>query len=85
MSAWHWELGGDCGTQHCWAGWAVHISGEKGYDLQGETCAPFAALCIMKKSCDDFDQAPNFYADDDVALDKIREKAMKAMEKKNDI
>lgn len=32
MSDWHSD--GECGTTHCRAGWAIHLAGKAGYELE---------------------------------------------------
>lgn len=31
-----WHLDGECGTTHCRAGWAIHLAGKAGYELERE-------------------------------------------------
>lgn len=45
VHSWH-----TCDTTHCWAGWIVHLAGEKGYELEKKTNTPFAAHLIYKAS-----------------------------------
>jgi hypothetical protein len=45
MSAWH-----TCETTHCRAGWAIHLAGEAGYELEKKTSPVFAAMQIYKAS-----------------------------------
>lgn len=39
-----------CETTHCRAGWAVHLAGEAGYELEKKTSWLFAAQQIYKAS-----------------------------------
>jgi hypothetical protein len=45
MGDWH-----TCETTHCRAGWAVHLAGEEGYELEEKTSTEFAAMCIFNAS-----------------------------------
>ena len=45
MGLFHW-----CETTHCRAGWAIHLAGEAGYQLEKETSSVFAAMQIYKAS-----------------------------------
>jgi len=45
MNTWH-----SCNTTHCRAGWAVHLAGEAGYELEKRTSVLFAAQQIYKAS-----------------------------------
>ena len=62
-----------CGTQHCWAGWAVNLAGEEGYILEHKTCTPYAALCIMKRSNPKMNRIPDFFSDNYMAYESIKE------------
>jgi hypothetical protein len=61
MSQWH-----SCETTHCRAGWAVHLAGKDGYELErklGSTAA--AGALIYHRSTG---RVPDFYASDEDAL-----------------
>jgi hypothetical protein len=61
MSQWH-----SCETTHCRAGWAVHLAGKDGYELErrlGSTSA--AGALIYHRSTG---RIPDFYASDEDAL-----------------
>ncbi len=45
MSSYH-----ACQTTHCRAGWAIHLAGEAGYELERATSPVFAAMQIYKAS-----------------------------------
>jgi hypothetical protein len=45
METWH-----TCGTTHCRAGWAVHLAGEAGYDLENVVGTELAAILIYRES-----------------------------------
>ena len=56
-----------CGTTHCRAGWAVHLAGEAGYELERRTDPVFAAMQIYKAS--GYQISPvRFFESNDVAL-----------------
>ena len=46
MDGWHNESG-RCGTAHCIAGWAVHLSGKEGYDLEDEVGSATAGAILL--------------------------------------
>lgn len=60
-----------CGTAHCRAGWATTLAGKKGLELEAEYDAPTAAALIYIKSRPD-EPVPDFYCDNDEALDDIK-------------
>jgi hypothetical protein len=45
MGDWH-----TCETVHCWAGWVVHLAGEKGKELEEYFNTPLAAQLIYRDS-----------------------------------
>ena len=45
MGDWH-----TCDSTHCRAGWAVHLAGKEGYDLEKKTSTQFAAMSIFNAS-----------------------------------
>ena len=45
MERWH-----SCGTTHCRAGWAVHLSGEAGYALEKFHGSALAGQLIYRES-----------------------------------
>ncbi len=73
MSAWHGEAP-ECGTTHCRAGWAVHKAGEAGYALEAKVGSAVAGLLIYLKSTG---VIPDFYCDNQEALEDIRACAAK--------
>ena len=66
-----YDVFGCCGTQHCWAGWAINLAGLEGYKLEYELGQTLAALCIMKKSDPKMKILPDFYLDEEDALIEI--------------
>jgi hypothetical protein len=69
MSTWH-----ACGTTHCRAGWAVHLAGTAGYELEERTSAAFAAQQIYKAS--GYEISPcRFYDDNQAALADMKQLA----------
>lgn len=46
MNGWHNESG-RCGTAHCIAGWAVHLEGKAGYDLEDEVGPETAGALLL--------------------------------------
>ncbi len=68
MRSWH-----DCETTHCRAGWAVHLAGKAGYELERKYGTNVAGALISIASCPHLDgKVPDFYASDDEAMADIR-------------
>jgi hypothetical protein len=69
MSAWH----ASCGTAHCRAGWAIHLAGTSGYNLEEEvgSCAAGALIYAASRP----GPVPDFYASNEEALADIRASA----------
>lgn len=63
MPWWH-----TCETTHCRAGWAIHLAGKAGYDLEEAVGPSAAAALIYQKSAG---YVPDFYADENSALKDI--------------
>src|SRR4029077_7313376 len=63
MGSWH-----VCETTHCRAGWAVHLTGEKGRALERKLGPAGAGAFIYWRSTG---RVPNFYATDEDALADI--------------
>jgi hypothetical protein len=57
-----------CGTTHCRAGWAVHLAGEAGYELEKSTDWCFAAMQIFKASSTIKVAPARFYESYEVAM-----------------
>lgn len=70
MGGWHM-----CKTTHCRGGWAIHLAGKKGYDLESEIGVDAAAALIYLKSTG---YIPDFFTTDKEAKDDIRKQAKKA-------
>ncbi|MBA2741466.1 MAG: pentapeptide repeat-containing protein, partial [Actinobacteria bacterium] len=70
MIDWH-----SCATTHCRAGWAIHLAGESGYDLERETSPGVAGWMIYLASTG---RAPHFYDDTETALEDIKRCAEQA-------
>ena len=65
MGAWH-----QCETTHCRAGWAIHLAGKSGYDLEKNMGDPaLAGRAIYRASTG---RSPHFYATNERALADIR-------------
>jgi hypothetical protein len=64
MDVWH-----TCETTHCRAGWAIHLAGEAGYDLESRLGSATAGSLIYYASTG---RIPNFYATTDEALADLR-------------
>ena len=65
MGSWH-----TCETTHCRAGWAIHLAGEAGYELERQSNAENAGRMIYLASTG---RVPHFYATNERALEDIRE------------
>ena len=65
MGSWHL-----CETTHCRAGWAIHLAGKAGYDLEKKLGgAEYAGRAIYRASTG---RAPHFYATTERALEDIK-------------
>lgn len=60
-----------CGTAHCLAGWAVHLGGEEGYNLEKMFGSEKAGKLIYLKSCG---FVPDFFTTNAVALRDLRQR-----------
>ncbi len=67
MSDWH--HGDPCGTTHCRAGWAVHLAGTAGMELERRTSAERAGRAIYLASTG---RSPHFFASNERALSDIK-------------
>ena len=54
MGSWH-----TCETTHCRAGWAIHLAGKPGYDLESKHGSRIAGAMIYRASTG---RAPHFFA-----------------------
>ena len=65
MGDWH-----TCNTTHCRGGWAVHLAGKAGYELEAKLgSAELAARAIYRASTG---RVPHFFATNERALDDIQ-------------
>ncbi len=64
MGGWH-----TCETTHCRAGWAIHLAGKPGYDLEREIGSCAAGALIYHASTG---RVPNFFAGNDEAMQDIK-------------
>jgi len=67
MATWH-----TCETTHCRAGWAIHLAGSAGADLEAKFGPQRAGAMIYRASTG---RVPHFFASDFRALADIREQA----------
>ena len=58
-----------CETTHCRAGWAIHLAGKEGYELEKETNSVFAAMQIYKASGYRISPVKFFVTDDEAMAD----------------
>jgi hypothetical protein len=65
MGVWH-----SCETTHCRAGWAIHLAGKAGYDLEKKLGDPAAAGRAIYRASSG--RSPHFYAKDAAALADIK-------------
>ena len=65
MGSWH-----ACDTTHCRAGWAIHLAGKAGYDLEKKTRDPAVAGRMIYQASTG--RAPHFYATNQSALEDIK-------------
>ena len=66
MNDWH-----TCATTHCRAGWAIHLAGRPGYELEKVIGSNAAGALIYAKSRPG-KPVPNFYASHDDAMADIK-------------
>ena len=65
MLDWH-----SCETTHCRAGWAIHLAGKAGYELEDRLGSPeYAGRAIYRASTG---RVPHFYASNERALEDIK-------------
>jgi hypothetical protein len=67
MGDWH-----TCDTTHCRAGWVVHLAGEAGRALEWAMGTPAAAAMIYMASDPELERVPDFYCDNETALEDMR-------------
>jgi hypothetical protein len=67
MSTWHHS----CGTAHCRAGWVVTLAGEAGKALEDKYGPSYAATLIYLKSDPTLEKVPDFYCDNQTALEDM--------------
>jgi uncharacterized protein YjbI with pentapeptide repeats len=67
MSTWH-----TCETTHCRAGWAIHLAGARGYELEARYDSQDAGRRIYLASTG---RVPHFFANTERALEDLREQA----------
>lgn len=65
MSRWH-----TCDTTHCRAGWAIHLAGKAGAELEAAT-SPYLAGKLIYEASRPGVPAPDFFATDGKALEDI--------------
>jgi hypothetical protein len=66
MGGWH------DGDKHCLAGWAIHLGGEEGYELQSKVGPGMAGSLIFAKNSG---HVPNFYSNNRNAIKNLRRRA----------
>jgi len=67
MGSWH-----ACETTHCRAGWVVTLAGEAGKAMEWCLGTPAAAALIYLKSDPTIGKIPNFYADNEAAMEDMK-------------
>ena len=67
MKDWH-----SCETTHCRAGWAIHLAGAAGYELERKSNPEFAGMQIYRASTG---RIPDFYAETEEVLADIKASA----------
>jgi hypothetical protein len=72
MRKWH-----TCDTTHCRAGWAIHLAGERGRELEKRHGSERAGAMIYRASTG---RVPHFYASNERALEDIRARAAEQTE-----
>ena len=71
MRTWHGSNDAWCGTEHCRAGWAVHLAGKPGKALEDRVGAQMAATLIYHASRPG-QSAPRFFDSNEGARADIR-------------
>src|SRR3990167_7125795 len=69
MATWH-----GCETTHCRAGWAIHLAGPAGYELERATNARQAGAAIYRASTG---RVPHFFATNERAIEDLKRCAAK--------
>lgn len=79
MSQWHGDGGdgGACGTTHCRAGWAIHLAGAAGAELERRVDSEAAGRMIYLASTG---RAPYFFGSNERALEDVTRCAAEAAE-----
>jgi len=72
MQTWH-----TCKTTHCRAGWAVMLAGEEGQKLEEQLGTNAAAALLYTRSGSH--PVPNWYVDNEIALEDIKDRAQKPL------
>lgn len=67
MATWH-----KCKTTHCRAGWVVHLAGAAGAALELAMGTATAAALIYMKSDPNLEKVPDFYCDNNTALEDMK-------------
>jgi hypothetical protein len=67
MDSWHY-----CETTHCRAGWAIHLAGPAGYELEKRFDSEIAGAMIYRASQG---YVPDFFADNRTAMKDLKARA----------
>ena len=70
MNNWHM-----CETTHCRAGWVISLAGEAGKNLENEIGTNAAASLIYQKSDPELEKVPDWFADNEDALEDMKKLA----------
>lgn len=70
MRSWH-----TCETTHCRAGWAIHLAGKDGYELEKKYDASVAGALIYQASDPNLERIPDWYASNEDAMADIKKMA----------
>ncbi len=76
MDEWH-----TCKTTHCRAGWIVTLAGAAGKMLEAVVGTPNAAALIYQASDPTISKVPDFYCDNDSAMEDIKRLSLKQTNK----
>lgn len=66
MRRWH-----SCETTHCRGGWAIHLAGEAGLELERKTC-PYTAARLIYEASRPGIKCPDFFASNETAMEDLR-------------
>lgn len=70
MDSWH-----TCETTHCRAGWAIHLAGDAGKELEKKVGSDVAGALIYMASDPSLERVPDWFASNEDSMDDIKKMA----------